>query len=59
MTEETKVEPWKKVCVLGAGASGLVVMKELKEVGVEVRKRRYECWPSWLSSLPVCLTKND
>lgn len=34
---ETKMEPdprhW---CVIGAGASGLVVMKELNEIGIKV-----------------------
>jgi len=40
MFEETKIEPWKRVCVLGAGASGLVVMKELNEVGIEVSEGR-------------------
>jgi hypothetical protein len=36
---ETKSEPRQErhFCVLGAGASGLVVMKELNEIGIKVR----------------------
>lgn len=38
--EETKAEPgtYKSICVIGAGASGLIVMKELLEVGINVSK---------------------
>ena len=36
--EETKAEPgtYKSICVIGGGASGLIVMKELLEVGINV-----------------------
>ena len=36
---ETKIEPPQQErhwCVIGAGASGLVVMKELNEIGIKV-----------------------
>lgn len=34
---ETKMEPQQRHwCVIGAGASGLVVMKELNEIGIKV-----------------------
>lgn len=41
--EETKAEPgtYKSICIIGAGASGLIVMKELLEVGINVSNNTY------------------
>ena len=33
--EKDATKRFQRICVVGAGASGLVVMKELKEVGID------------------------